>query len=140
MPAGRSPARRPALHSRAAAVGFFALLPIAVAIGVWSGAMARATTTRALLEALRHQNATAAATSTRPAKTAATPKASASKKDGKGEAKGGNQVIASKNGPITKVTGFKPTKKLTQEDTKLVENNVKQVGKNYIKAQTNLPA
>ncbi|MGA8744712.1 MAG: hypothetical protein WB507_02475 [Solirubrobacterales bacterium] len=137
-PVTRPPARPST--SRAAAVGFFALLPIAVAIGVLVGRDGTGNNDQALLEALRHQNATAAATSTTAAKTAATPKASASKKDGKGEAKGGNQVIASKNGPITKVTGFKPTKKLTQEDTKLVENNVKQVGKNYIKAQTNLPS
>jgi hypothetical protein len=137
-PATRPPAK-PAT-SRAAAVGFFALLPIAVAIGVLVGRSGTGNNYQALLEALRHQNATAAATSAGPATTTAVNKQKAPKKSGKEEAKGGNKVIASKNGPITKVTGFKPTRKLTQEDTKLVEHNVKQVGKNYIKAQTNLPS
>jgi hypothetical protein len=138
-PAPRA-AARPAT-SRAAAVGFFALLPLAVAIGVLVGRSGTGNNDQALLEALRHQSATAAATSAGPARTAAAAKKKAAPKEGgKGEARGGNKVIASKNGPITKVTGFKPTKKLTQEDTKLVENNVKQVGKNYIKAQTSLPS
>jgi hypothetical protein len=141
-------ARRPTVRppakpstSRAAAVGFFALLPIAVALGVVVGHSNSSNNDQAVLEALRRQDAAAAATSAGPTTTASAPTRKAkAKKTGSGAEKGGNKVLSSRNGSITKVTGFKPTKKLTQEDTKLVEKNPKQVGQNYIKAQTNLPS
>src|SRR4051812_45968515 len=94
--ARRPAARRPAGQSsgsRAAAVGFFALLPIAVAIGVVVG---RADTSGgdegALLQALRRQDA-AGATSGPTASTAATirPKAKSSDKQPK---KGSGKVVA----------------------------------------------
>jgi len=139
-PLTRPPAKS-APSSRAAAVGFFALLPIAVALGVMVGRSGNSNNDQALLNALRRQNATAATSTAGTAGTASTAKPkSKAKESGKGEARGGNKVIASASGPITKVTGFKPTPKLEEEDTKLVAKNPKQVGKNYIKAQTNLPS
>lgn len=135
---------KPAPASRAAAVGFFALLPIAVALGVVVGrGNSGNDESEALLKALRNQEAAVASTSAPAAgaKTTANPKAT--KKEAKAlkaDEKNGGKVIAhTENGTVHQVTGFKPTKQQTEEDTKLVENNPEEVGKNYIKAQQNLP-
>jgi len=144
-------ARRPALRppakqgggSRAAAVGFFALLPIAVAIGVVVGRSgAGGEDSQALLQALRNQEngavaSTAAPTTTTPVK--AKKGAKKAKAEKQLEKNGGKVVAKTKNGPVHQVTGFKPTKKKEEEDTKLVEENPEQTGENYIKAQQNLP-
>jgi hypothetical protein len=37
------------------------------------------------------------------------------------------------------VTGYEPSQKKVEEDTKLVESNPEQTGKSYIEAQQNLP-
>jgi hypothetical protein len=143
---GRRPVARPPARatsgSRAAAVGFFALLPIAVAIGVVVGrGGSDGGENEVLLEALRRQNATVAST---PSVTAATAPGAArrgkAKRTAKAAEKGGGKVIAkTSNGTVHQVTGFKPSARKTEEDTKLVEGNVKQTGANYIKAQQNLP-
>jgi hypothetical protein len=136
------PAAKSAPGSRAAAVGFFALLPIAVAIGVVVGRSGSdGGENEALLEALRNQNAAVAST---PAAGAATAAAGASKGKAKQGAKtvtkGDGKVVAkTSNGTVHQVTGFKPSAQKTEEDTKLVEGNVKQTGSTYIKAQQNLP-
>lgn len=140
----RRPAARPAPRvstgSRAAAVGFFALLPLAVAIGVMVGkANSGGGNDEALLEALRKQQSAVAATAT--PETAAT-SGKATGKSGKAtkRAKGGGKVVAhTENGTVHQVTGYKPPKKVVEEDTKLVEENPEQTGQNYIKAQQNLP-
>jgi hypothetical protein len=141
----RRPLARPAAKagpsSRAAAVGFFALLPIAVAIGVVVGRSGSdGNENEALLEALRNQNAAVASTA------AATPAATAVKakkgnaKQAKVASKGDGKVVAkTSNGTVHQVTGFKPSAQKTEEDTKLVEGNVEQTGSTYIKAQQNLP-
>jgi len=137
-PAARPPAKA-ASNSKAAAVGFFALLPIAVAIGVVVGrGGSGGGENEALLEALRRQDAAVAST---PAGTTA---ANAAKKAGaKNEAKsskGGGKVVAhTSNGTVHQVTGYKPSQKKVEEDTKLVETNPEQTGKSYIEAQQNLP-
>lgn len=123
--------------SRAAAVAFFALLPVAVAVGVVVGRSGSDGTDDALLQALRQQDAAVA--SAGPVATAAgaanSKGAKASKKD-----KGGGKVIAeTKNGAVHQITGFEPTQQKTEEDTKIVESNVKQSGATYIEAQQNLP-
>jgi hypothetical protein len=141
-------ARRPMVRppakssgSRAAAVGFFALLPIAVAIGVVVGrADSGGGDEGALLEALRQQNA---ATATSGATTAATAKtvkkAKKAKASEKGRPKKQEKVVAhTSNGDVHELTGFKPSKEKEEADTKLVEENPEQVGANYIKAQQNL--
>lgn len=128
--------------SRAAAVGFFALLPIAVAIGVLIGRGGDDSgENQALVEALRRQSAAAAQTSA-SAGTATTAKAKA----GKGEAAkasakgGGGKVVAhTSNGTVHEVGGHKAPKKTVEEDTRLVEENPEQTGGNYIKAQQGLP-
>ncbi len=142
----RRPVARPAAKSapggRAAAVGFFALLPIAVAIGVVVGRSGSdGGENEALLEALRNQNAAAvAATPAAGATTAAGTKKAKSKQGDKATGKGGGKVVAkTSNGAVHQVTGFKPSAQKTEEDTKLVEGNVKQTGSTYIKAQQNLP-
>lgn len=144
------PKRPPA--SRAAAVGFFALLPIAVALGVVVGRSdSGGSDEAALLKALKNSEtqattATAGAATNQP--TAATAKTSpkakkASAKKSKAEKKleneGGKVVAKTKNGTVHQVTGYKPTKKKEEEDTKIVEENPEQTGENYIKAQQNLP-
>jgi len=139
-------ARRPALRapakggsgSRAAAVGFFALLPIAVAIGVVVGRSGSdGGENEALLEALRNQPAAVASTPVgSAAATTAGKKAKAAGKSSKG---GGKVVAETSNGSVHQVAGFKASKQKTEEDTALVEANPEQVGKNYIKAQQNLP-
>lgn len=137
-PAPRPPAKG-ASNSRAAAVGFFALLPIAVAIGVVVGrGDSGGGENEALLEALRRQDAAVASTSagTTVANTAKKAKA----KNVAKASKGGGKVIAhTSNGTVHQVTGYKPTQKKVEEDTKLVESNPEQTGENYIKAQQNLP-
>jgi hypothetical protein len=130
-------------NSRAAAVGFFALLPIAVALGVVVGRSDGGNeNNEALIQALRQQEA-AVASSTAGATPAATATAKKSKKQAKADKaaeKGGGKVLAkTKNGTVHQVTGYKATPKQTEEDTKLVEENPAQTGENYIKAQQNLP-
>lgn len=141
----RRPAARPAPRSgsggRAAAVGFFALLPIAVAIGVVVGRSGSdGGENEALLEALRNQNAAVASAPSAATATATGAKKGKSKGADKPVTKGDGKVVAkTSNGTVHQVTGFKPSEQKTAEDTKLVENNVKQTGSTYIKAQQNLP-
>jgi hypothetical protein len=140
--------------SRAAAVGFFALLPIAVALGVVVGRSGSGDSNEeALLRAL-HQAETqqvaaapvaeeAAATSTKKAGTAGKggkkAKAAAKKATNNAKASAGKNTTKSKQGAVAKVEGYEPTKEDVEEDTKLVEENPEQTGENYIKAQQNLP-
>lgn len=141
----RRPVARPPERSgsggRAAAVGFFALLPIAVAIGVVVGRSgSNGDENEALLQALRRQESAAVATA--PARAAAT--ASAGAKAGKRKAAGGGKgegkvVAHTSNGTVHKITGIEVGKGKEREDTHLVEENVKQAGSTYIKAQQNLP-
>jgi hypothetical protein len=140
-PLSRPPAKA-GPGSRAAAVGFFALLPIAVAIGVVVGRSGSdGGENEALLEALRKQDAALATTAASgPATTAAKAKDGRSKQTSKAATKGAGKVVAeTSNGTVHQVTGFKPSAQKTEEDTKLVEGNVKQTGSTYIEAQQNLP-
>jgi hypothetical protein len=136
------PRRKPAPTSRAAAVGFFALLPIAVALGVVVG---RSNTDNgseeALLQALNNQESAVASTAG-PSTSASAAGKDAKKKSKaeKAEEKNGGKVVAkTKNGVVHQVTGEKPSQKKIEEDTRLVEENPEQTGENYIKAQQNLP-
>ncbi len=128
--------------SRAAAVGFFALLPIAVALGVMVGRNGSGSDSNdALLQALRERQATVANT----AGTAATGAAAAKAKSKAASAKKSNakpeeKVVAhTANGDVHDVTHFHASQEKEAEDTKLVEENPEQTGENYIKAQQNLP-
>jgi hypothetical protein len=139
------PAAKQSPTSRAAAVGFFALLPIAVVIGVAIGRGGSSESdSEALLKALQERQATAASTTagTTGATAAATPKAGkkrAAKAD-KGNAKPKEKVVAhTENGDVHEVTDFHASQQKESEDTKLVEENPEQTGENYIKAQQNLP-
>lgn len=144
----RRPAARPPSRvgggSRAAAVGFFALLPIAVALGVVVGRSGSGEgDNEALIKALQNREAATASAEPAPAtKTAATKTAKGKKKskaEKAAEKNGGKVVEQTKNGAVHQVTGYKATKAKTEEDTKLVEENPEQTGENYIKAQQNLP-
>jgi hypothetical protein len=137
-PVARPPAKAGS-GSRAAAVGFFALLPIAVAIGVVVGrADSGAGDEGALLQALREQDAAASSAPTTAAGAAGkSPKAKKAKKQA---SKGSGRVVAeTDNGAVHQVAGFKPSAEKEKEDTKLVEENPEQTGSDYIKAQQNLP-
>ena len=139
--AQRAPLRPPpkgSSGSRAAAVGFFALLPIAVAIGVVVGRSGSGDgESEALLEALRNQPAVVA--SGAGASTAKSTQTAAGK-GAKASGKGGGKVVAqTSNGTVHQVAGFKPPPEKVEEDTRLVEENPEQTGSNYIKAQQNLP-
>jgi hypothetical protein len=140
--AHRPPLRPPAKSgsgSRAAAVGFFALLPIAVAIGVVVGRSGNDGENEALLDALRNQPAAVAGT-TAGATTASANAGKARGKEAKKSTKGGGKVVAqTSNGTVHQVTGYKPPQKKVEEDTRLVEANPEQTGDNYINAQQNLP-
>jgi hypothetical protein len=155
-PLTKSQAKSPGGGSRAAAVGFFALLPIAVALGVVVGRSGSGDSNEdALLKAL-HQSEkqqvaaapvaeeTAAVTPTKASEKAS----KASKKGKKAAAKGaaketdkspGKVLSTTKNGTVHEVNGYEPTKASEEADTKLVEENPEQTGENYIKAQQNLP-
>jgi hypothetical protein len=146
----RRPAAKPAPKSntsRAAAVGFFALLPIAVAIGVVVGRSGGGNDdSAAFLKAIENQKAaTAGATAGSP--TAATAGAAAAKAKAKAKAaaaksssKPHEKVVAhTPNGEIHEVTNFHASKKTEEEDAKIVAQNPEESGQNYIKAQQNLP-
>jgi hypothetical protein len=144
----RRPLSRPSTKapggSRAAAVGFFALLPIAVAIGVIVGRSGSGEgDNEALLKALQSQEAAAATATAAPAENAtaaAKNKKQKNAKPSKGADKSGGKVVAkTANGTVHEVTGYKPTKEKEEADTQLVEENPEQSGENYIKAQQNLP-
>jgi hypothetical protein len=143
--ARRPPARvqAKASGSRAAAVGFFALLPIAVAIGVVVGRTGSGEDNSAVVQALREQNAALANSGSAQTGTAVAsgPKSkSAAKQAKKAAAKSGGKVIAhTSNGTVHQIAGFKPSKQQTEEDTRIVESNPEQTGSNYIKAQQSLP-
>lgn len=142
--AHRPPPRPPAKSgsgSRAAAVGFFALLPIAVAIGVVVGRSGNdGGESEALLEALRNQPAAAAGTTAGATTTAANTGKTGKGKAAKSSNKGGGKVVAeTSNGTVHQVAGYKPPPEKVEEDTRLVEANPEQTGANYIKAQQNLP-
>jgi hypothetical protein len=157
-PLTKSQAKAPGGGSRAAAVGFFALLPIAVALGVvvgrsgGSGDSNEEALLRALHQAETQQVAAAPVTEEAATATPAAAKKQVSKAAGKGakgkankgakstaKSAGGKNSTNSKQGTVSKVEGYEPSKKDVEEDTKLVEENPAQTGENYIKAQQNLP-
>jgi hypothetical protein len=154
-PLTKSQSKQAGGGSRAAAVGFFALLPIAVALGVVVGRSGGSGDSNedALLKAL-HQAETqqvaaapVAEETTAPKANAKGAKANAKNKKGSSkanakkaeEASEGKVLNETKNGTVHEVTGYKPTKAKEEADTKLVEENPEQTGENYIKAQQNLP-
>jgi hypothetical protein len=157
-PLTKGQARKAGGGSRAAAVGFFALLPIAVALGVvvgrsGSGESNEQALLRALHQAEKNQVVAAAPVEEEAATAATTKKAAAgkkgaTKKGGKESAKEASKkaehtkakvLNKTKNGTVHEVTGYEATKETEEADTKLVEENPEQTGENYIKAQQNLP-
>ena len=139
-PLSRPPAKAGG-GSRAAAVGFFALLPIAVALGVVVGRSGSdGNDNEALLQALRQQEAATATAAPTTTGATATGKAAKKAKASKPPAKGEGKVVAqTKNGTVHAVTNFKASEQKTEEDTQIVAENPEQTGDNYIKAQQNLP-
>lgn len=138
------PAPKPNTTGRAAAVGFFALLPLAVALGVMVGRGGGGDdgSSDALLQALKERPAATAATAagTTAAATSASKAKGAKAGKGKSEGKGEGKVVATtSNGPVHEVTGFEASKQKEEEDTRIVEENPAQVGEDYITAQQNLP-
>ena len=134
------PAAKPSPTSRAAAVAFFALLPLAVGLGVVVGrsGSGEGSDSDALLQALRERPAATATAATPTAATTAKVKKGA--KDAKAKAKGEGKVIAhTDNGDVHEVANFEASRQKEEEDTKAVEENPEQTGENYIKAQQNLP-
>ena len=155
-PLTKSQAKAPGGGSRAAAVGFFALLPIAVALGVvvgrsgGSGDSNEEALLRALHQAEKQQVAAApveeeAAATTKTNEKSAKSNGKGKKSSAKSNAKNANEdnhgkvLNKTKNGTVHEVTGYEPTKEAEEADTKLVEENPEQTGENYIKAQQNLP-
>jgi hypothetical protein len=142
-PLARPPAKQ-SPTSRAAAVGFFALLPIAVVMGVAIGRGGSGEgDNEALLKALQERQAAAStAAGTTGNTAAATPKAAkknAAKTD-KSSPKPKEKIVAhTANGDVHEVTDFHASQQKEAEDTHLVEENPEQTGENYIKAQQNLP-
>lgn len=139
----RRPLARPAAKqsptSRAAAVGFFALLPLAVGLGLIIGRSGSGgdDSSEALLQALRERpTATAGTTAGATTATAAKAKKDKGDKGGKPEEK---VVAHTDNGDVHEVANFHASKQKEEEDTKIVEENPEQTGENYIKAQQNLP-
>ncbi|MBS1888923.1 MAG: hypothetical protein JSU06_17220 [Actinobacteria bacterium] len=159
-PLTKGQAKKPGGGSRAAAVGFFALLPIAVALGVvvgrsGSGNSNEEALLKALHQAEKQQLAAApAGTGTAPAQTAGKSgekaakggknakggKSKSGKEAAKAAEKGGGKVLnTTKNGTVHQVTGYKASKATEEANTKLIEESPEQTGENYIKAQQNLP-
>ncbi|HEY3434026.1 MAG TPA: hypothetical protein VGK41_00095, partial [Solirubrobacterales bacterium] len=134
-----APAPKQGISSRAAAVGFFSLLPLAVALGVMVGRGGSGEdNSDALLQALKEKQATAATVATAPT-AAKSAKDNAKAEGGKAAKKGEGKVVATSNGDVHEVTNFKASKDKVEEDTRIVEENPEQVGEDYITAQQNLP-
>lgn len=136
------PARKPSPTSRAAAVGFFSLLPLAVGLGLVIGRSGSGGDegNEALLQALRERPAATAGATPGATAAAAGAKAGKKAKGDKAAGKGESKVVAhTANGDVHEVTNFKASKQKEEEDTKIVEENPEQTGENYIKAQQNLP-
>jgi hypothetical protein len=142
-----APAAKQSPTSRAAAVGFFALLPLAVGLGVVVGrGNSGGDGNEALLQALRERPTTTASVvpGTAPPKAKARTGDKVKAKAGKNAKPGqedevGKVVAQTKNGTVHAVTDFHPSKKTVEETTHLVEENPEQTGENYIRAQQNLP-
>jgi hypothetical protein len=137
----RRPPAKAGPGNRAAAVGFFALLPIAVALGVVVGrGGSGGSDDEALLQALRRQDAAVVASSAGTATAATAKTARKAGRAGKAPAKGGGKVVAqTENGTVHQVAGFKASAEKTAEDTQIVAENPEQTGDDYIRAQQNLP-
>lgn len=137
--AGRAPKQSPT--SRAAAVAFFALLPLAVGLGLVVGRSGSDGdgNSDALLKALSERPAATATTATAAGTTAGAQKAKKDAKASKGKAKGEGKVTHTDNGDVHEITNFKASEEKEAEDTRIVEENPEQVGDDYIKAQQNLP-
>jgi len=136
------PAAKQSPTSRAAAVAFFALLPLAVGLGLVVGRSGSGgdDNSEALLQALRERpTATASAAAPSTAATAGAAKGKKDAKDAKAQAKGEGKVTHTDNGDVHEVTNFKASKEKEEEDTRIVEENPEQVGEDYITAQQNLP-
>ena len=136
-----APPPKQGISSRAAAVGFFSLLPLAVALGVMVGRGGSGEdNSDALVQALKERQATAATTAAAPAASAnSAAKGKGNAKDGKAAKKGEGKVVATSNGDVHEVTNFKASQDKVEEDTRIVEENPEQVGEDYITAQQNLP-
>ena len=142
----RRPLARPAAKqsptSRAAAVAFFALLPLAVGLGVVVGRSGSGgdDNSDALLQALRERPAATASTAAAAATAAGAAKGEKRRQSQQSaRAKGEGKVTHTDNGDVHEVTNFKASKEKEAEDTQIVEENPEQTGDNYIKAQQNLP-
>ena len=138
--AGRAAKQSPT--SRAAAVAFFALLPLAVGLGLVVGRSGSdgESNSDALLQALSERPAAAAGT----VAVGTTPAAQNAKKGAKGgkdkaATKGEGKVTHTDNGDVHQITNFEASPEKEAEDTRIVAENPEQVGDDYIKAQQNLP-
>ncbi|HET9197234.1 MAG TPA: hypothetical protein VFN92_03135 [Solirubrobacterales bacterium] len=133
------PAAKQSPTSRAAAVAFFSLLPLAVGLGLVVGRSGSdgSDNSDALLQALKERPA-ATATATTAGTAAGPAKAKKSAKGGEAK-KGEGKVTQTANGDVHEVTNFEASAEKEAEDTRIVEENPEQVGEDYIKAQQNLP-
>jgi hypothetical protein len=134
------PATKQSPTGRAAAVAFFALLPLAVGLGLVIGRSGSGDdNSDALLQALRERPAATAGT-VAAAGTGATAQKAKQNAKAKGKGKGTDKVVAhTENGDVHEVANFDASQQKEEEDTKIVAENPEQVGDDYIKAQQNLP-
>jgi hypothetical protein len=134
------PAPKPSPTSRAAAVAFFALLPLAVGLGLVIGRSGSGEdNSDALLQALRERPAATAGAVATTGSAATAQKAKKDAKGGKGKSKGAGKVTHTENGDVHDVANFEASKQKEEEDTQIVAENPEQTGDDYIKAQQNLP-
>ena len=128
--------------SKAAAVAFFALLPVAVGLGVVVGRDGGGEDNTALLDALRKRQAAAAVTTAATGATGpeATNTSAKKSKAAKGADKTGGKVVAKTQfGDVHQITNYKPPPQKVKEDTKQVEEIAREGGADYIKTQKTLP-
>jgi hypothetical protein len=135
------PAAKQSPTGRAAAVAFFALLPLAVGLGLVIGRSGSGDdSSDALLQALRERPAATAGTVAAAGTGTTAQKAKQAGKSGKAKGKSEGKVVAhTENGDVHEVANFKASQQKEEEDTKIVAENPEQVGDDYIKAQQNLP-
>jgi hypothetical protein len=134
------PAAKQNPTSRAAAVAFFALLPLAVGLGLIIGRSGSGNdNSDALLQALRERPAATAGTVAAAGTAPTARKAKKDAKGGKAKKKGEGKVTHTENGDVHDVANFEASQQKEEEDTQIVAENPEQTGDDYIKAQQNLP-
>jgi hypothetical protein len=146
---GRSPAAgRTLRRARSRGLGIalaLCLIPVTAALGVVVGRSSNNSDAQLIQALARHQAQTGAVgtASAGGASKATSSSRSAAKKTRRGRGsttRAHAAVTQTSNGPVSQVTGFKPTKSQEQQGAAVTQQVQKSTGKAYVNQQSNLPS